>query len=106
MQKIIDHELAQFVWMESIATNPISDLKSPKIDVDEQKTNEKNPDLTDSFICHIIFYVIICYSIFIYVLIDLDFGTFLKTTINSFFKFKRTLITSFFSSLTNKYRLG
>ena len=40
-QKISDQELAQFGWVESIATNSISDFKSPKIDVEEQTTNEK-----------------------------------------------------------------
>ena len=50
--KIIDQELAQFGWVESIATNSISDFKSPKIDVEEQTTNEKESDLIDTFICH------------------------------------------------------
>ncbi len=54
--KIIDQELAQFGWVESIATNSISDFKSPNIDIEEQTTNENESDLIDTFICHLIFY--------------------------------------------------
>ena len=39
-QKNIDQELAQFGWVESIATNSISDFKSLKIDVEEKTTYE------------------------------------------------------------------
>ena len=84
--KIIDQELAQFGWVEPIATNSISDFKSPKIDVEEQKTNEQESDLTDTFICHLIFYLVFCYSLFIYIFIDLDFGSFLRKKSETFFK--------------------
>ncbi len=87
-QKIIDQELAQFGWVESIATNSISDFKSAKIGVEEQKTNKKESNLTDKFICHLIFYVVFCYSLFLYVFIDLGFGSFLKNKVNTLFKFK------------------
>ena len=89
--KIIDQELAQFGWVESIATNSISDFKSPKIDVEEQKTNEKESDLTDTFICHLIFYVVFCYSLFLYVFIDLGFGSFLKNKAKTLIKFHEKL---------------
>ena len=85
-QKIIDLELAQFGWVGSIATNSISDFKSPKIDLEEQTTNEKEPDLIDTFICHLIFYVVFCYSLLLYVFIDLGFGSFLKNKVNTFSK--------------------
>ena len=84
--KIIDQELAQFGWVESIATNSISDFQSPKIDVEEQTTNEKETDLIDTFICHLIFYLVFCYSLFLYILIDLGFGSFLKDKVNTLFK--------------------
>ena len=63
--KIIDQELAQIGWVESIATNSISDFKSLKIDVEEQITNEKVSDLIDTFICNLIFYVVFGYSLFL-----------------------------------------
>ena len=91
--KIIDQELAQFGWVESIATNSISDFKSPKIDVEEQTTNEKEnekeSDLIDKFICHLIFYVVFCYSLFLYIFIDLGFGSFLKNKVNTLFKLQK-----------------
>ena len=40
-QQINDQELAQFGWVESIATNSISDFKSPKIDVEEKQLMKK-----------------------------------------------------------------
>ena len=87
--KIIDQELAQFGWVESIATNSISDFKSPKLDVEEQTTNEKESDLIDTFICHLLFYVVFCYSLFLYIFIDLGFGFFLKDKVYTFFKLQK-----------------
>ena len=89
--KTIDQELAQFGWVESIATNSISDFKSPKIDVKEQTINEKESDLIDTFICHLIFYVVFCYSLFLYIFIDLGFGSFLKNKLNTLFKSPKSL---------------
>ena len=102
VQKIIDQELAQFGWVESIATNSISDFKSPKIDVKEQTTNEKTSDLIDTFICHLIFYVVFCYSLFLYVFIDLGFGSFLENKVNALFDVqKKIVLPSFISSVSH-----
>ena len=97
--KIIDQELAQFGWVESIATNSISDFKSPKI---EQRSNEKESDLIDTFICHLIFYVVFCYCVLLYIFIDLGFGSFLKNKINTLFKLQKKFEpTSFISAHSN-----
>ena len=88
-QKIIDQELAQFGWVESIATNSISDFKSPKLDVEEQTINEKESDLIDTFICHMIFYVVFCYSLFLYVFVDLGVGSFLINKVNALLKLQK-----------------
>ena len=77
-QVVIDQELAQFGWIESIATNSISDFKSPNLNLVEQSTNDKYSDLIDKVICHLIFYVIFCYSLFLYLVIDLGFASFKK----------------------------
>ena len=98
--KIIDQELAQFGWVESIATNSISDFKSPKVDVLEHKPDKKKSDLLDTFICHLIFYVIFCYSLFIYVVYDLGFGLLVANTIKSLFKLSKD---TEFPSLIQKY---
>ena len=91
VQQIIDQELAQFGWVESIATNSISDFKSPKIDIKEQTNNEKESDLIDTFICHSIFYAIFCYSLCLYVFIDLGFGCFLKNKVNRWLKVQKII---------------
>ena len=90
-QKIIDQELAQFGSVESIATNSIKDFNSPKIDIEDQTTNEKESDLIDTFICHLIFLMVIGNSLFLYVFIDLGFGSFLKNKVNTLFKLKKNL---------------
>ena len=100
--KIIDQELAQFGWVEPIATNSISDFNSPKIDVEEQTTNEKEFDLTDTFICYLIFYVVFCYSIFLFIFIDLRLGSFLKNKVNTLFKLQKKFEpTSFITTHSN-----
>tara|TARA_Y100001968_G_scaffold304665_1_gene319852 strand:+ start:217 stop:534 length:318 start_codon:yes stop_codon:yes gene_type:complete len=101
-QKIIDQELSQFGWVESIANNSISDFKSPKIDVEKQTNNQKESELIDTFICHLIFYVFFCYSLLLFVFIDLGFGTFLKTKVNTLFKQKKQLyLPSLFRANSN-----
>ena len=90
-QKIIDQELAQFGWVESIATNSISDFKSPKESVVELRNDVKTSNLIDTFICHSIFYVIFCYSLCLYVFIDLGFGFFLKNKVNRWLKVQKKL---------------
>ena len=86
VQQIIDQELAQFGWVESIATNSISDFKSPKESVEELRTDESTSDLIDTFICHFIFYMIFCYSLFLYVVIDLGFGSFVGNKLTKLIK--------------------
>ena len=98
VQKIIDQELAQFGWVESVATNSISDFKSPKIDVKEQIANEKESDLIGTFICHLIFYVVFCYSLFLYIFIDLGFGSFLINKLNTLFKLQKKFEPPYFIS--------
>ena len=85
-QTAIDQEIAQFGWVESIATNSISDFKTPKLNIVEQATDEKNSDLIDTFVCYLIFYIILCCSLFIYVVIDQGFGSFLKNKVTSLIK--------------------
>ena len=87
-QAVIDQELAQFGWVESIANNSISNFKSPRINKLEKATEAKRSDFVDTFICHLIFYVIFCYSIFLYVFIDLGFGSLLGNQVTRLIKLK------------------
>ena len=90
-QPIIDQELEQFGWMESIATNSIINFKSPSLNVVQKKPDERNSDYIDSFICHIIFCVIFCYSLFIYVVIDLGLGSFVKNKVITLIKYNKRI---------------
>ena len=85
-QTLIDQELAQFGWVESVATNSISEFKSPKSNIEKEITNEKNFDLIDTFISHLIFYVIFCYSLILYIVIDLGIGSFITNKVKALFK--------------------
>ena len=88
-QTVIDQELAQFGWVESIATNSISDFNSPRLNNLEQTIDVKKSDLIDTFIYHLVFYVIFCYSLFLYVFIDLGFGSFLGNQMTTLMKIKK-----------------
>ena len=100
-QPIIDQELAQFGWVESIATNSISDFKSPRESLVEQTAYEKTSNHIDTFICHSIFYVIFCYSLFIYVFSDLGLGFFLQNKINKLLKVQNKKDAFLISSLSH-----
>ena len=101
-QELIDQELAQFGWIESVATNSISDFKSPKSNILEETNFEKTSDLIDTFICHWILYVIFCFSLFLYVAIDLGFRSFVANKVTTLFKFTKKLeIPSFIPTLSN-----
>ena len=100
-QTKIDQELAQFGWMESIATNSISDFKSPKENVAELSKDENKSDLVDMFICHLIFYVFFCYSIFLHLFIDLGFASFIEKKVNKLLQPKnQNEITNFIRNFT------
>ncbi len=99
--KIVDQELAQFGWVESKATNSICDFKSPKIDVEKKTTNKKHSDPINTTICHLIFYVVFCYSLLLHVFIDLGFGSFLKNKVNKMFRFKKNVEPRSFSTHLN-----
>tara|TARA_Y100001968_G_scaffold326810_1_gene370602 strand:+ start:498 stop:809 length:312 start_codon:yes stop_codon:yes gene_type:complete len=86
---VLDQELEQFGWVESLATNSISDFKSTKSNIEEkEKATEKKSDLVDIFICHLIFYLIFCYSLFLYIFFDLGLGSFIKNKLTKLINFK------------------
>ena len=101
-QTVIDQELAQFGWVESIATNSISDFNSPILNNLEQTIDVKKSDLIDTFICHVIFYIIFCYSLFLYVVFDLGFSSFVRNKVTTLIKFQNKIeIPSFISNLSH-----
>mgnify|MGYP001331559660 CR=1 FL=1 len=86
-QTLIDQELAQFGWVESGAFNSISDFKSPKTNVEEQIIKKNVSDFIDTFLCHLIFYMVFCYSLSYYVVIDLGLGSFIRNKVTTLIKF-------------------
>ena len=69
-QQINDQELAQFGWVESIATNSISDFKSPKESVVEPRNDVKTSNLIDTYKC--------VYKIRCFYIISRFYNTFLR----------------------------
>ena len=101
-QTLIDHDLAQFGWLESIGTNSISNFKSPNANIDIKVSDEENSDLIDKFIYHLIFYTIFCYSFFIFFLIDIGFGSFIKKEVTTIMKiYQKKKIDSFIPTHSN-----
>ena len=87
-QQIIDQEIAQFGWVDLIATNSIIDFNSSKSKGSKTITFEKESDVKDIFICNLIFYLVSCYSLLIHVFIDLVFASYLGKKVNKYFNVK------------------
>ena len=71
-----DQELVSFGLVESASVNSITDFTPSKLN--ESKVTAEKEDFVNTFICHLIFYAFFCVSLFLYILIDLGFGSFLK----------------------------
>ena len=73
-----DQELVSFGLVESasVNVNSITDFTPSKSN--ESKVTAEKEDFVNKFICHLIFYAFFCVSLFLYILIDLGFGSFLK----------------------------
>tara|TARA_B100000700_G_C14521265_1_gene613239 strand:- start:90 stop:419 length:330 start_codon:yes stop_codon:yes gene_type:complete len=91
--KVIDQELAQFGWMDSIATNSITDFKSPNLNLFEGDSGLRNSDFIEIFIIYIIFYVIFCTSLFLYIVFDLGLAFFIQSQFTNLTKFIRSQIS-------------
>ena len=77
-----DQELASFGLVESASVNSFADfvpskLNESKVDI-EQETKKENEDFINAFICHMIFYSVLCVSIVLHILIDLGLASFIK----------------------------
>ena len=75
-QTVKDQELVSFGLVESASVNSITDFTPSKLN--ESKVTAEKEDFVNIFICHLIFYAFFCVSLFLYILIDLGFGSFLK----------------------------
>ena len=71
-----DQELLSVGLVESASVNSITDFTPSKLN--ESKVTAEKEDFVNTFICHLIFYAFFCVSLFLYIFIDLGFGSFLK----------------------------
>ena len=83
--KVKDQERGSFGLVESASVNSFADFIPSKLNGSqvnqvniEKETKKENEDFINTFICHMIFYAVLCVSIVLHVLIDLGLGTFIK----------------------------
>ena len=77
-----DSEIVSFGLVESASVNSFADfipskLAEGQLANDQDKDNKKD-DFINSFICHLLFYTVLCISIVLHILIDLGLGFFIK----------------------------
>ncbi len=70
-----DQELVSFGLIESASVNSITDFTHSK---SYESNVEDNNDFSNTFICHLIFYMFFCVSLFLHIFIDLGLGSFIK----------------------------
>ena len=80
-----DQEFRASGLVESASVNSITEFAtSTKLNETKLKTQWEQKNFVHTFICHLIFYAIFCFSLVLHVLIDLGLGAYIK---NKFFQF-------------------
>tara|TARA_Y100001968_G_scaffold291367_1_gene295717 strand:- start:194 stop:511 length:318 start_codon:yes stop_codon:yes gene_type:complete len=64
--------------VESASVNSIADFVPSTSDESEANKKEEVNDFINTFICHLIFYLVFCISLVLHIFIDLGFGSFVK----------------------------
>ena len=75
-----DQELVSFGLVESASVNSITDFTPSRLN--ESKVTSEKDDFVNTFICHLIFYVVFCVSLFLHIFIDLGLASFTKNKLN------------------------
>ena len=73
-----DQEFVSFGLVESASVNSISDFTPSNLIVNKVTTSIDKEDFVNTFICHLIFYFVFCFSLVLHILIDLGLGSFVK----------------------------
>ena len=73
-----DQEFVSFGLVESASVNSISDFTPSKLIVNRVSASMDKEDFVNTFICHLIFYSVFCFSLVFHILIDLGLGSFVK----------------------------
>ncbi|WP_269615645.1 hypothetical protein [Prochlorococcus marinus] len=76
--KVKDQELMPFGLVESAGVHAFAEFVPSKFNETESNEEKEKNDFINIFICHLIFYAVFCISIVLHILIDLDFGSFVK----------------------------
>ena len=74
-----DQDIVQFGLVESASVNSITDFAVSKSDKSEVNTQVEDENFVNTFICHLIFYLVFCVSLALHILIDLGLGSFIKS---------------------------
>ena len=77
-----ENEIDSSGLVESASVNSITDFTSLNLKESMVKPEKKSEDFTNIFICHLIFYLIFCFSLVLHILIDLGLGSFIKSGYN------------------------
>ena len=80
-----DKDLLCTGLVESATVNSIFDFTPSKLTESMRCEPKSMGDFTNTFICHLIFYVIFCVSIVLHILIDLGLASFTKNTFSQLF---------------------
>ena len=78
-----DQELMPNGLFESASVNSFADFDSLSSNKAESNKDKEINDFINTFICHLIFYLVFCISLFLHILIDLGLGSLVK---NQFLK--------------------
>ncbi len=74
-----DQGLMPHGLVESASVNSFADFVSSNSNETEASKEKEVNDFINTFICHLIFYVVFCISLVLYILIDLGLGSFVKS---------------------------
>ena len=73
-----DQKLMPFGLVESASVNSFADFVPSNLNETEANEVKENSKFINIFICHLIFYSVLCISLVLHILIDLGLGTFVK----------------------------
>ena len=75
-----EQELISSGLVESASVNSFVDFIPSKQYENDTSTDKEKNEFINTFICHLIFYLVFCISLVLYIFIDLGLGSFVKKT--------------------------
>ena len=73
-----DRELIPSGLYESASVTSVADLIPTELNESELIDKNENNDFINIFICHMLFYLILCITLVLHIFIDLGLGSFVK----------------------------